>query len=241
MASTLTKLAILGALGLGGVAIAASTGGGMSPNPKQYKAGQKFGPLVLKESRGTNDKGNQQWLCRCEKCGHEQVRDLKSLEGTKAAGGVSRCVKCDKPGPKPLHAPFVGMRVGKFRLLKEREGGDWDVKCDCGATERRNIRNLQLSADLNSVPQCKACKSKRLASRRPSGIVDREVLRALEDGPRGATAVASATKMGTSTVWNALQRLKRRGFVDYDTHRGATTAAEASLTAAGERYLNGPR
>ena len=67
MSTPLTKLAIFATLGLGAVAVAASVGG-MEPNPKR-RAGQKFGPLTLKESRGETESGEARWLVSCEKCG----------------------------------------------------------------------------------------------------------------------------------------------------------------------------
>lgn len=235
--SPLTKLAIIAGLGLGGVALAATTGN-LAPNPS-VKAGQKFGPLVLRESRGKSEGGKTMWLTQCERCGHEEVRAVEPLIQTQRAGGKHRCKACDRPGPKKAHAPFAGMRIGKFKLVKQKDKDQWVVRCDCGAQETRDIRNLQLSASLHSVPQCRDCKIKKLQTRKPSGTVERDILRAIEGTPKGATAIARETKMGTSTVWNALMRMKKRGWVEYDAHRGATSAATASLTDAGERHLNG--
>ena len=224
--STLTKLALIGALGVGGVVLASATGG-MEPNTKR-RAGQKVGRFLLVGAEGDEGK----WRAKCERCGKEQVR---APDEFKQRG----CPACSKRGAKEPGKPFAGMRIGKFKLVREKSGHEWVVKCDCGSQETRDVRNLQLSASLHSVPQCRDCKIKKLQTRKPSGAVERDILRAIEDEPKGATKIAAETKMGTSTVWNALKRMKARGWVDYDSHRGATSAALASLTSAGEKHLHG--
>jgi len=224
--SALTKLALIGALGVGGVVLAASTGG-MEPNVKR-RAGQKVGRFLLVEPDGDEGK----WRAKCERCGHEQVRSPEAFSKTS-------CPQCSRRGAKQPGKPFAGMRIGKFKLVREKSPHQWVVKCECGAQETRDVRNLQLSASLHSVPQCRDCKIKKLQTRKPSGAVERDILRAIEGEPKGATKIASETKMGTSTVWNALRRMKARGWVEYDAHRGATSAAPATITSAGKKHLHG--
>lgn len=122
--------------------------------------GERFGNLTVIERAENNNRGNTQWLCKCD-CGNTKVRlgyDLTHGRSVTCGCAINR-----KGKPSEKRKSIVGNKYGKLTVVSLNEEKSkngvlvWNCVCECGNTCTARGGNLKFGKSTH----CGCMKKKR--------------------------------------------------------------------------------
>lgn len=138
---------------------------------KEKMIGKTFGKLTIQKYGGRSERGDNQWICKCE-CGNTVIGRTANVDKPNSA--CTQCKFTSSPKSTRLRSYLIGKKFGRLTVLEfdrvtPYQAIMWKCKCDCG--EEVSVRSTHLTTGKTQSCGCLA-RDKAKENRTTHGLHD---------------------------------------------------------------------